>query len=251
MPGRLLTGHARSTLVLGIAAIVVLTLVAATAVVPWAVAGPPAAGAPSAEPELDVTGDGVPDVLTASGPMVAGGLVAGGSDVQIWSRDRQELALSIAAPPGEDSFGWSVAAAGDIDGDGVSDVAVSAPGSAAGSEYSGRVMIHSGSSGQLIRSIAAPDTLFYGLAVAGVGDYNGDGIADIAVSGLRYREVAPDDGPIQPAQQDLASAEQLGGQEDARQLEGGTPQQAQPAQQPEVLIVNPLMIIDVLCDLYE
>jgi len=74
-------------------------------------------------------------------------------------------------------FGTALAGLGDVNGDGVGDFAVSALGQA-------KVFLHSGSDLSVIRTITDPDGLAdmrFGLAIAGVGDQNGDGVEDLAV----------------------------------------------------------------------
>ena len=74
-------------------------------------------------------------------------------------------------------FGTAAAGLGDVNGDGVRDLAVSALGQA-------KVFVHSGADLAVIRTITDPDgpaDLRFGLAVAAVGDQDGDGVGDIAV----------------------------------------------------------------------
>jgi hypothetical protein len=81
-----------------------------------------------------------------------------------------------------DSFGRAVAVAGDVDGDGISDVAVGAPGAASGA---GALTVLSGANGSLIREV--PGTVAgeqLGLLVAGLGDISGDGKGDVLVAGV-------------------------------------------------------------------
>lgn len=72
-------------------------------------------------------------------------------------------------------FGFSVAAAGDIDGDGIGDSIVGAPGG------SGNVYIFSGYHYQPIQSTSDGFTPSFGFAVAGNLDLNADGVADFLV----------------------------------------------------------------------
>ncbi|MFN2291232.1 MAG: FG-GAP-like repeat-containing protein [Anaerolineae bacterium] len=88
-------------------------------------------------------------------------------------------------------YGWSVATAGDVNGDGFTDVIVGAPGYANGQTEEGRIWIYHGASGGLSESAArhkesnVADAEF-GSSVATAGDVNGDGYADIIVGAEYY-----------------------------------------------------------------
>jgi hypothetical protein len=81
-------------------------------------------------------------------------------------------------------LGWSVAGAGDVNGDGYADVIVGAP--EYGLARNGAAFVFRGGNGQLATTPAAvlpgsqTDSKF-GAAVAGAGDVNGDGLGDVIV----------------------------------------------------------------------
>jgi hypothetical protein len=88
-------------------------------------------------------------------------------------------------------LGISAAGAGDIDGDGFSDVVIGSPSWNGGAgENSGRVHVHLGSEGGLP---ATPDQILegeqpedaFGYSIAGAGDVNGDGYADVLIGAIQ------------------------------------------------------------------
>lgn len=91
------------------------------------------------------------------------------------------------------SFGQTVANLGDVNGDGIADLAVSAPDQSIAANTSGKVFVHfgnlSGLQGTASQTFTPPGTTgLYGRAITG-GDVNGDGFSDMIVG-------APGDGQI-------------------------------------------------------
>lgn len=97
-------------------------------------------------------------------------------------------AVGVDCSGGGDAFGWTVAAEGDYDGDGVGDFAIGAPCARASRALkAGRVQVFSGATGRKIASIrgsAANDSL--GSAVAFIGDVDEWPGDEIAVGALGY-----------------------------------------------------------------
>ncbi|MBK8522563.1 MAG: FG-GAP repeat protein [Chitinophagaceae bacterium] len=94
-------------------------------------------------------------------------------------------------------FGWSVASAGDVNGDGYSDVIIGAPYYDDGANMSeGRAYIYHGSATGLLASPnstpddANQDYAFFGYAVASAGDVNGDGYSDVIIGAYAYQDGA-------------------------------------------------------------
>lgn len=92
-------------------------------------------------------------------------------------------ASSLTGDARGDCFGYSVATAGDTDGDGYDDVIVGAFGAG---DY-GAAYTYAGSSTGVVRSASATisgdaEALYLGYRVAGVGDVNGDGYDDVVAS---------------------------------------------------------------------
>lgn len=114
----------------------------------------------------DINGDQVPDVLAAA----TNGIVAmlSGSDGTrinyLWDEDI--------------SFGASLAGIGDFDGDGRADFAIGEPNVNNGS---GRVIVYSGVNAAVLVVMDGPAGSHFGAALAGVGDVDGDGRADLAI----------------------------------------------------------------------
>ena len=97
---------------------------------------------------------------------------------------------------GEDQyFGYSVASAGDLDGDGFTDSVIGAPD---GQSYDGRAYIYfggeagPGTSPDVSLHGTAPGE-YFGASVASAGDVNGDGFADSVVGAYGADSAA--DGP--------------------------------------------------------
>jgi hypothetical protein len=93
-------------------------------------------------------------------------------------------------------FGWSVASAGDINGDGYGDVIIGAyQYDDGGNTDEGRAFIYRGSASglSLTPDINPPDdadqpTAWFGFSVAGAGDVNGDGYGDVIIGAHNYND---------------------------------------------------------------
>jgi hypothetical protein len=96
--------------------------------------------------------------------------------------------VTITGVGTDTDFGWQVAPAGDIDGDGITDLVVGDPSNSAVAEFAGRAYLFQGplteniDTSKAIATISAEafgDNL--GFSVASAGDVNGDGIDDILI----------------------------------------------------------------------
>jgi hypothetical protein len=83
-----------------------------------------------------------------------------------------------------DDFGWAAENLGDIDGDGVNDMIISAPRHMEAGSQTGKVYVFSGADGSLITSATgdADDRLGWGASAA--GDVNNDGVPDFIAGGI-------------------------------------------------------------------
>jgi hypothetical protein len=132
---------------------------------------------------VDVNGDGFADLIVGAPMARTRGMAyvyyghAGGVPTS--------PSVSLAAPgTGDSRFGQSVASAGDVNGDGFTDVIV---GAADGSSAPGRAYLFLGSATGLGSNPATTlmpsgGNLSFGQMVAGAGDVNGDGFADVLVA---------------------------------------------------------------------
>jgi FG-GAP repeat len=143
----------------------------------------------------DLNGDGLAD-LAVGAPTRDPARVAGEVDVHLGgSTGVTLLPIRLPAPtPVDASFGVTVAGAGDLNADGLADFAVGAP-AAAG--RTSRVFVYYGAAGG---PRATPDVVLapvsgytgFGRALAGAGDLDRDGYADLAIAAPD----APDGGVI-------------------------------------------------------
>ncbi len=137
---------------------------------------------------MDLNGDGIADLVAGSSFADPYGMTDAGSVTIYLSEDNVSMNETIVVNgthPG-DLFGWAVANAGDLDGDGFADLAVGAPlADPNGHADAGNVTIvyggpgFSGSAGAWINSTNDGEELGYSLAAG--GDINRDGMSDLIV----------------------------------------------------------------------
>eukprot|EP00913_Durusdinium_trenchii_P023335 g21913.t1 len=152
----------------------------------------------------DINGDGVTDIAVGA---VEGDDFHGSVFVLFLNADgsvKQTRKIGINSPDGASylndfsRFGNSIATIGDLDGDGVTEIAVGAPsdrtietGAITGNHRGAVVILYLNSDGSVKKTARIDDSTpggpvlvdadMFGTAIAGLGDLDGDGISDIAV----------------------------------------------------------------------
>ncbi len=130
----------------------------------------------------DVNNDGRPDFIVGAPFASPSGLIYSGSAF-VYSGSTGGLLYQKNGSAAGDAFGFSVAGAGDIDGDGTADFIIGAVNTdPAGLNDAGSAYIYSGATGNLlfqVNGIIADGQL--GFSVAGIGDISGDGKSDFII----------------------------------------------------------------------
>ncbi|MBL8684690.1 MAG: FG-GAP repeat protein [Myxococcales bacterium] len=143
----------------------------------------------SSNPHLDVNGDGFDDLIIGAIKTAPGGRRNAGT-ASVFHGSAAGIADTAARTleglAEGDGLGFSVASAGDVNGDGFADIVVAAPGADPGGRLdAGTVSVYLGgatgidSPARALEGPAAGSLL--GVSVASAGDVNGDGFADIVV----------------------------------------------------------------------
>jgi len=124
----------------------------------------------------DVDGDSVPDLV------VGAFRAPGGTDVgkvYVYSGATLGVIRTFTGGGAGDNLGYSVDGAGDVDGDGYADVVGGAFGANGGV---GAAYVWSGRTGSLLHTFSGTQPIgHFGQAVAGAGDVDADGYADVIV----------------------------------------------------------------------
>ncbi len=144
-----------------------------------------AIGTPVA-PAGDFDGDGVPDLVLGDPTHEIRPNVRAGS-VYVVSGADGRLLLELDGEDDLEQFGATVAAPGDLDGDGVEDVFVGAPNAVTGfGGPIGKAFLFSGADGNLLLQMDGTRRFsFFASVVAAPGDVDGDGVPDLLVGAPR------------------------------------------------------------------
>jgi hypothetical protein len=140
----------------------------------------------------DLNGDGITDLI-AGAPHHLDEQKINAGEAFVFSGKDGSVLFTLSDPTSEEDgkMGAAVAGLGDVDGDGVPDVAVGVPGKDIGGEDGipnvGLVYLFSGQTGALIRTLNHPDQggaeagAAFGSALANAGDVDGDQVSDVLI----------------------------------------------------------------------
>jgi hypothetical protein len=149
----------------------------------------------------DVNGDGYADVLVGAYRYTNGQAEEGRAWLYLGSSAGPSAGAAWSVEGGQvgAQYGWSVAAAGDVDSDGYGDVIVGAQLYDEAFTDEGRAYLYRGSASGLAVQPAwtvdgEQDGAFLGISVCGAGDVNGDGFADVAVGAWGFDDLQVDEG---------------------------------------------------------
>jgi hypothetical protein len=143
----------------------------------------------------DVNGDGYDDLIIGAWGddtiYAYHGSATGLPDIADWNASGQA----------DSHFGWSIAAAGDVNDDGYDDVIVGAPFHTTGLGRVGSLTLFRGSPDGLTLSLvwaqeSDQSNSDYGGSVSGAGDVNGDGYDDVIVGASSYDNGQDDEGRV-------------------------------------------------------
>ena len=163
----------------------------------------------------DLDGDGVTDLAVGAYQDDNGGSDRGAVHIMFMNTDGTvdstvEINSSTANGPtllNYDNFGISVASIGDLDGDGVTDLAVGAYGDDNGGSDRGAVHImFMNTDGTVDSTVEINDSTTngptlsnsdnFGVSVASIGDFDGDGVTDLAVGAYQDDNSGQDRGAV-------------------------------------------------------
>lgn len=151
----------------------------------------------------DLNGDGFGDVAVGA-PQFDNGQVDEGAVIVYFGQANGRLnpsnSIQIESNQANAQFGTSIAGAGDLNADGYADLLVGAPFFNGGQVEEGAVFVYLGGptlgTSADIRFESNQAGARLGLALAGVGDVNGDGYADLAASAPWYDGPSTDNGIV-------------------------------------------------------
>ena len=146
----------------------------------------------------DVNCDGFDDIIVGA-PGLTGAAVFYGSATGRYNPLTGSANIPDWAVNPDFEFGFSVSAAGDVNGDNCDDVIIGAHQASNGSAQEGRAYVYHGSPSGLATTpawVAESDqaNAWFGYSVSTAGDVNGDGYDDVIIGGYRYDDGENDEG---------------------------------------------------------
>ena len=149
----------------------------------------------------DVNGDGYSDVII--GAQEYANIYAGSGAAFVYHGTSTGLRTVESWMGGGGSsntdFGKSVASAGDVNGDGYTDIIIGSPSFSNGQSSEGRAVVYHGSSSGLKTTVAwsvesDQASSLFGWSVSSAGDVDGDGYSDVIVGAYAYDNGQSDEG---------------------------------------------------------
>ena len=152
----------------------------------------------------DVNGDGYSDFIVGAPGYESGGAEKGAVFVWYGGIGSSFPSWSWPGPHAYSQYGYSVASAGDVNGDGYSDVIIGVPSATNEQDTEGMVHVWYGSSSGLPTLVFNPSWMAesnlagarFGTSVSSAGDVNGDGYSDIIVGAPNYTNGNTDEGAV-------------------------------------------------------
>ena len=142
----------------------------------------------------DFNGDGFSDVIVGAYLNNAGGAGAGRAYIFLGGSNMNNVAdVTLTGAAAGDNFGYSVSYAGDVNGDGFSDVIAGAMMNDGIATNAGRAYVYFGGvalnsvADVVLNGVSAND--FFGHSVSTAGDVNGDGYSDV-IAGAPFNDAA-------------------------------------------------------------
>ncbi len=149
----------------------------------------------------DVNGDGYSDVIVGAPYYDNGNTNEGGAFVFHGSTTGISTTIQTQLEGDQDNaqLGFSVCTAGDVNGDGYSDVIIGTPYGSYGQSFEGAAFVYHGSSTGITTTIQTQlecnqASASMGRSVAAAGDVNGDGYSDVIVGAMQYDNGSADEG---------------------------------------------------------
>ncbi len=131
----------------------------------------------------DVNNDGFDDVIVNAPFADPNGGTSG--QVRVFSGADGSVLYTMDGEHAGHSFGFAIAAAGDMNNDGFDDLLIGSPGARFNGMGFGSAELYSGFDGSLLRTYFAPEPgQQYGGAIASAGDVNNDGVPDVIIGAV-------------------------------------------------------------------